>query len=71
MDVDWQKFGIKAYQGIKDVGATATISCTTYGAYDRTTGITAETTVTYASHAIVKQYLSENNQIINKESGTF
>ncbi len=67
MDVDWNKFGIKAYQGIKDAGATATLAVVTSGDYDIDKGTNTETSVEYSTHAIIKNYTMEMKPLVNPE----
>jgi hypothetical protein len=67
MDVDWQKFGTKAYQGIKDAGATAILTVSDSGEYTVATGVTTETETTYVTHAIIKLYQMDMKPFVNPE----
>jgi len=69
MSIDWDYFGKKAYQAIRENGLTATLSFqTASGGYNFTTGKdTSSTTSEYNTHAILKNYTSEMKQIVNPE----
>ena len=67
MDISWDKFGKKAYQGIKDAGAAATIIKKTQGAYDIATGVNAITETEYSTHAVIKNFKADMQQLVGPE----
>lgn len=73
MSIDWDYYGKKAYQAIRENGMTATISFGTASeGYDFDTGKDVEPsadadTGPYSTHAIMKNFSSEMKNIVNPE----
>lgn len=70
MAIDYQYFGKKAYQALKEDGSPATLIIGgTDGEYDIETGITSDSTASteYTTHTIFKNYTAEMKNIVNPE----
>ena len=68
MGADWEIYGKKAYQGLKDNGIVATISFEREDDdYNILTGKNTTTSHEYTTHAILKNYEADSAGIVNPE----
>lgn len=68
MAFKWETFGKKTYKALKKYGTPAVIIITeTDGDYDMETGQTKSSITNYNTHAIIKNFTTEDQIIVNEE----